>query len=214
VEPRCTCGAVLPADARFCHKCGKPQFEEDIARLAEQENIPAPAPTPATAAPVLGPAISFRNARAVAVSIGAAASAFLALIVSSLIVPGVAPFVWPVLLVAAGFFAASTYSRRSPQPLTGAGGARLGWMTGLWFFVALLIISALAAVVLTSPAGAEVMKQLQSRPQFAHLKIPSSNEIASVLLQGAVQTFFISIILSVFGGILGARFTAKGRHSS
>ena len=24
----CTCGAELPPDSRFCHKCGKPQREE------------------------------------------------------------------------------------------------------------------------------------------------------------------------------------------
>ena len=24
----CTCGAELPPDARFCHRCGKPQREE------------------------------------------------------------------------------------------------------------------------------------------------------------------------------------------
>ena len=23
----CTCGAQLPPDARFCHKCGKPQYD-------------------------------------------------------------------------------------------------------------------------------------------------------------------------------------------
>ncbi|MBV9294668.1 MAG: zinc-ribbon domain-containing protein, partial [Acidobacteriaceae bacterium] len=23
MQQRCTCGAILPEDARFCHKCGK-----------------------------------------------------------------------------------------------------------------------------------------------------------------------------------------------
>ncbi|MBV9266275.1 MAG: zinc ribbon domain-containing protein, partial [Acidobacteriaceae bacterium] len=193
MEPRCTCGAVLPADARFCHKCGKPQFEEDLARLAEQEQAAPPTPSPVVSRPSAVTAISFRNSRAVVTTIGAAAAAFVALVVLSLLVPGVAPFVLPLVLVAAGFFAASSYNRRSSQPLTGAGGARLGWMTGLWFFVELLIISALAAAVLTSPVGAEALKQLQSRPQFAQMKFPNSNEIAGVLLQGTIQTFFLSV---------------------
>ena len=32
---QCNCGATLPQDARFCHKCGKPQYESDIVRLQE-----------------------------------------------------------------------------------------------------------------------------------------------------------------------------------
>ena len=27
VPEYCTCGAQLPPDARFCHKCGKPQYD-------------------------------------------------------------------------------------------------------------------------------------------------------------------------------------------
>ena len=41
---RCTCGAALPEDARFCHKCGKPQYEEDIARLNAVDEPPPPPP--------------------------------------------------------------------------------------------------------------------------------------------------------------------------
>ena len=34
----CTCGAQLPPDARFCHKCGKPQY--DYPGVEEPEPAP------------------------------------------------------------------------------------------------------------------------------------------------------------------------------
>jgi predicted amidophosphoribosyltransferase len=44
----CTCGAELPPDARFCHRCGKPQREE-----IEPETVaPIPPGTPAVVAAV------------------------------------------------------------------------------------------------------------------------------------------------------------------
>src|SRR5579884_504964 len=57
----CTCGAKLPEDARFCHKCGKPQRDEPL--LAELAAPPPPPPQPA--APPPPPPISFRNRAAV-----------------------------------------------------------------------------------------------------------------------------------------------------
>ena len=64
----CSCGAQLPPDARFCHKCGKPQraeilVEEEPEPTAIQEaRLPPPsAPTPA--------ALNFRNPVAVRVGL-------------------------------------------------------------------------------------------------------------------------------------------------
>ena len=52
----CTCGAELPPDARFCHRCGKPQREEVIPETAERrvEIAAAVAPVPPSAAALPG----------------------------------------------------------------------------------------------------------------------------------------------------------------
>src|SRR5258706_16455256 len=55
VPERCTCGAQLPPDALFCHKCGKPQREDLIERDIAGGNVSdaageAATPEPATSA--------------------------------------------------------------------------------------------------------------------------------------------------------------------
>src|SRR5689334_2027095 len=39
----CTCGAQLPEDARFCHRCGKPQRNETFAVEPTPEIVEIPA---------------------------------------------------------------------------------------------------------------------------------------------------------------------------
>jgi hypothetical protein len=207
VEQRCTCGAVLPEGARFCHKCGKPQYEEDIARLAAEEK---PAPAPVSSPVALPPVISFRNARAVTVSVVAAVAAFVGFFAAALIF---APL-WPLILLAAGFFAAAIYRSQSAEPLTAVGGARLGWMTGLWFFIVIVLIAMFATVFLATPAGAEAFQQMQNMPQFAQAKVENPRELQKMILMGMIPGFFVFTLLPGLGGILGARFWTKRRHSS
>src|SRR6202034_1529404 len=49
----CTCGAQLPPDARFCHKCGKPQY--DYPGLDEPE--PATPPVEVASLPQASPLV-------------------------------------------------------------------------------------------------------------------------------------------------------------
>src|SRR5436305_1359982 len=58
VAERCTCGAQLPPDARFCHKCGKPQYDYPGLETEAVAQAPTPPPPPP-------PEISFRNGTAV-----------------------------------------------------------------------------------------------------------------------------------------------------
>ena len=74
----CTCGAQLPPDARFCHKCGKPQY--DYPGITEETVEPAPPPvTAAPAEPAVQPPleISFHNRLAVRIGFLAALMAVL-----------------------------------------------------------------------------------------------------------------------------------------
>ncbi|MEI9814090.1 MAG: zinc ribbon domain-containing protein [Acidobacteriota bacterium] len=59
----CTCGAQLPADARFCHKCGKPQRDEPV--MEPEVATPVVVPVEAVPPPVAAAPINLRNGIAV-----------------------------------------------------------------------------------------------------------------------------------------------------
>src|SRR5690349_8842515 len=129
----CTCGAQLPDDARFCHRCGKPQREEFVA--VEEEQPPAPPidppliALPAQAAPAWP---SFHHPVAVRVGIFAASVATLLCL---LLMIGF--MIW---LPAAGFLSVYLFSRRTGQLLTLRAGARMGWITGILSFVIIMVL--------------------------------------------------------------------------
>jgi hypothetical protein len=210
VQPRCTCGALLPEDARFCHKCGKPQFQEDIARLNAEEPKPAPVQIPEAAAQPAANGISFRNSRAVVISVIVAAAAFFLTGAAALI----SALLWPVVLVGAGFLAAVLYRGHSREPLSAANGARLGWMTGLWLFVVFAIAVAMVSIYIASPAGYEAVKQLQNMPQFAKMSINTPHDLLMGVLLSAIPTFFMVTVLPGLGGMLAAMLAARRGHSS
>lgn len=208
MEPRCTCGAVLPPDARFCHKCGKPQYEEDIARLAAQEP-PAPAPSSVITSPPHSARIGFRNHRAVLVSLAVAAFSLIALCGAAL----VAPVLGPGIVCGAGFAAVRFYKRRSPEPLSPGGGAFLGLMTGLWLFLVLAICAAITSVYVASPEGRETLRATMPKmPEVARM-LDNPHQFLVSLLSGLIPTFFIATLSAAFGGMLAAR-SGRRRHSS
>src|ERR1700683_1060202 len=118
----CTCGAQLPPDSLFCHKCGKPQRE-----IAEPELLTPAIPAPVAGAPVpplvteprFAMPVSFRNPVAVRISllVGVAAMFF--------------SFLPIVNWLAAGFFAVFFYRRKTHNLLNVGAGLQLGWITGL-----------------------------------------------------------------------------------
>src|SRR5271157_613131 len=125
----CTCGAQLPPDALFCHKCGKPQRELVIPETVapppvappELRTQPRPEPLP----------VNFHNGVALRIAILVAATATL---LSFL------PFLnW----LAAGFFAVFFYRRKTGSLLNVGAGVRMGWITGILMF-------GLSAIVFTA----------------------------------------------------------------
>ncbi len=199
---RCTCGAQLPEDALFCHKCGKPQRE--IVSVAEPEVVVAPPPIPvAVPQPLI---ISFHNGPAVRIALGMGFLAFhCLLVVGQLALPQALIFVW---LAAAGFLAVFLYRRSTGQRLSVMNGARLGWISGIFGFVIVTIILTMFVIALSEPSVvATLREQIKTRgiPQ-ANLDqtieaLHSPSGITSVL----GLFFLLFTILPAFGGAVGAK---------
>lgn len=206
MNARCTCGAILPDDARFCHKCGKPQYEEDVERLAALESTSASVPTPTTPAAPASAGVSFRNSRAVWITFLVAAVTLVTMIALGFFFPPL----FPIVLCAAGFVATRLYNQQAKQPLSTAGGARLGWMTGLWLFLAVAVMFALAAVAVANPDGWEQIKSIWAQiPQASKLISMSQHEVLMQLLIDLPFFFLLFTLLPGLGGILGAKFPRR-----
>jgi hypothetical protein len=210
VTEYCTCGAELPPDARFCHKCGKPQREEPNFA---PEVAPAPLEPPASvpAAHISPPEIGFHNSLAVRVGFLAGSLAFL---VSSL--PFLHPLVRLFLLLAAGAFSVYLYGRRSGHPMEMRGGARMGWIAGLFCFVifTVLLTISLAALAFLLRDGSMLafyreqltaMGMSQNQIQQAVEMFQSPMQIVGML----VWLFVTSTFIPALGGALAARLLRR-----
>ena len=204
----CTCGAQLPEDARFCHKCGKPQRESDVAELAVHEPLVPQPPVvhvvtePVVRRPAYDPTIGFRNPLIVRTALLASILGF----VVFGIVGQISSVAALVVMVGAGLFAVWLYRRRTGQRVTVRGGVHIGWMTGLFAFVTSMILVTLMAVALMDRNFASVFEsQLGAR---------SSQEIARQVLDAfrtpkgladIITSFFVACgLMPMLGGALGA----------
>jgi hypothetical protein len=212
VNEYCTCGAMLPENARFCHKCGKPQREEpeaealalDVAAVLE---TPTPPALPSTA-PAPRPGISFRNSGAVR---AAAISAALATAAGLIPFPGLFHQLWQLLTVAAGGFASVYfYQRRTGDYLSIRGGLQIGWMTGLFYFLVMMVMLTLLLAVLAGvgESGLRQMSEESGRPEIAD----TLGELLSnpaMLVFALVTAFFVMTVLASAGGALGSKILEK-----
>jgi ribosomal protein L40E len=215
----CTCGAQLPPDARFCHKCGKPQYDypglDEPEAAALPAEAPALAPSLASAAYAQLPAeIGFHNGLAVRIGFIAAAAA----VVASMIPIPLAWLRLPIAFVAAGFLAVYLYSRRTGQILSLRSGARMGWITGIFSFTLVSVIFTIAMVAVSSQGGLE--KELESQlspgdPRWEMVRQALNNPamIIAGLVLYLMMFFVILTALPMIGGALGAKvLTKEGSH--
>ena len=207
----CTCGAQLPPEARFCHKCGKPQYDYPGLESAEDT------PTPPQVAPALTPPpaqlpaeISFHNRLAVRVGFLAALAA-----VFLFMVPVPFPFLRLLFpFVAGGFLAVFLYSRRSGQMLSIRSGARMGWITGIFSFSMVSVVFAFAMVEVSNQGG--LAKFIESQmpvgdarrePIAQALNDPAM--LVVMVLISLVMLFVVLTALPMIGGALGAKVLEK-----
>jgi len=198
----CSCGAQLPPDALFCHKCGKAQRD-----IVVPEQPPAPAYLqPAADQPILRPEplpLNFHNPIAVRI-------AMLVALCAALLVFTVLPILsW----MAAGFFAAVFYKRRTGSRLNAGAGVRIGWITGIIMFgiwtvvlTALAVPAAISGKLLTT-----FQEQMRNSPwqdpqmlqQMTHM-LQTGEGMATAVIAFFFMLFVFIICLSMAGGALGA----------
>jgi hypothetical protein len=202
----CTCGAQLPPDALFCHKCGKPQ-REIVA--AEPEALP-PEPAwqispvdPAAGIPPSPPVyeprpLNFANPVAVRiaalVALGATALFFL-------------PYVnW----LAAGYFAVVLYRRKTGASLNVGAGVRIGWMTGLLTFAILAVFFAAFAVLLNAGGMREIVEaQMKNAPDPRIQQVLTMMQNVPDMVGLLINFFVFTTCLSMAGGALGAKLAGQ-----
>jgi hypothetical protein len=203
VPERCTCGAELPPDALFCHKCGKPQ-REILETTVETE---APPPAPPLPAPVAPPPIGFHNGPAVRVALLAGMlSILVTALTGQLALLRPLALVWPV---ATGFLAVFLYRRNTGQRLSPLSGAHLGWICGIFGFVIITIMLTIFAAVLSDPSVVTSMRDYLKDHGMSEADINKSIDIfrnPSDIVNGLLVSFLLFTLLPAFGGLIGAKF--------
>ena len=208
----CSCRAQLPPDARFCHKCGKPQFNDVHPEdFVEESPVAAVAvPLSAIEPPPLPLEINFHNG--IAVRVG-----FLVALMAVLLVVFPLPFPFVRLLlafVAAGYFSVYLYTRRTGQRLSPRSGARLGWITGIFSFT-IFTFQLTAGVLLTSSEGglAEALKSsLPANDSRSQQVLQILQEPSAMAVMMVMVLFFLFVLLTVLptlGGAIGAKVLAR-----
>jgi hypothetical protein len=205
----CTCGAELPPDARFCHKCGKPQRDEpafagDDSSPSFQLPLPPIEPGPDFSKP------DFHNPVAIRV-------AWIAASLSTLL--NLALFLgFAVWLFSAGFLSSYLFSRRTSKALTVRSGARMGWLTGLLNFVMMTVLFTISVMSIASRPGGlsgfyrEQFSQMgASTPNMdeAIRMLDSAGGLAMMFLMALFVMFSVIMFFCTAGGALGAKVMEK-----
>ena len=209
---QCTCGASLPDDARFCHRCGKPQFEEDIARWREE--TPQIAIPPIQRGPAAGVKIDFSNRRAVFVSVAVAMVTLFVFTASSVLVPFAAGILILPLFCFAGFMAARWYIKQTGEPITAQSGARLGFMTALWAFLVVVMLCVMLAIFISNPGWREQLVSMvtsQGNPAAGQIvkMLQDPRRFILLMMGELLVNFCLFTFPSMLGGMLGVRFYGK-----
>lgn len=186
------------------------------AQAGEEEPLPQIIVTEAVRRESKPLEINFHNPVAVRTAF---LTALITSIISSLPIPPQGLWLLVSLLLA-GFLAVFLYTRRTGQPLSMVGGARMGWITGVFSFAIATIFFTLSVVMLSSKGGfVELFRQqLQDRTggseaeiqQFLQL-LQSPAGLTTVLLLVLAMLFVLFTVFPTLGGALGAKMLERDR---
>lgn len=207
----CSCGALLPEDAQFCHRCGRPLFDEPVTAVEAPPPLPPPPPLPVVAKPLK---IGLHNSTAVRVALLAAC---LTTALSSIQLPTLIQLLWNfVLLVGGGFLTVYLYQRRTGEFLNVSSGARIGWLTGFFHFLIALVLFTLAMLALDGQGGVaqlfrkaiETNSSPELRGQMESI-LANPSGLGFLIFGTLVFSFCVLSILTAAGGALGAKVLEK-----
>lgn len=203
----CSCGAALPPDARFCHRCGKPQREADLAREAAERIVVMPLETAPEGPVEIVAAPDFHNPIAVRAALLAASLGTLLFLLIR--------FGFVIWLVGAGFLGTWLFERRSRQTLTVRAGARMGWLTGVLSFVILTVLFSVSAALSDGQLAQMYREQLQQMPAGdpkmaeAIQMLETPGGMAMVFVTSLIFLFMMVTAFCTAGGALGAKVLDK-----
>jgi hypothetical protein len=199
----CSCGAKLPDDALFCHKCGKPQ-REVVAPEPQVEVRPEIVPPTAPLPPL---AINFHNPIVVRIALLVA--------ISTTVLSLFLPFVnW----LAGGFFAVFLYRRKTGKSLNVSAGVRIGWLTGIVAFglAAIVFTAQQLQAALSGKLGSTILAQMKNMPsqdpamvEQIRKFIETGPGIAMFLFFSLAALFIFVTCLSMAGGAIGAKLVGS-----
>lgn len=207
----CTCGTQLVEGARFCHKCGRPTSGEPEIAL----ETPPPQSRMILTPPALPPPgrsetqVTFANPIVLRVAFAAAA---LSIVLDSIPLLNLLFIIWAM---GSGFMAVWMYCRRTGMPLSVSGGAKLGWITGVFAFVISTILATGAVLLSGEKLAEDFRKQVTATwsadPNYPQLMkmLDNPGSMATVVIFGLLFFFVLLSIASVAGGALGARMSNR-----
>ena len=201
----CTCGAQLPPDALFCHKCGKPQRSFEVPEVHTPEHAEFAPPAPQVKPQPLP--LNFHNPVAVRI-------AFMVAVAATLL--SWLPWVNLLACLMAGFFSVYFYSRRTGYSLNVKSGALMGWITGVLMFAlsTVVLTATIVPVAASGGLGALFRSQLKNTSdpnvQEALRMLESGPGLAVLMVVTLIMLFALITFLSMAGGMLGAKLVRHG----
>jgi hypothetical protein len=212
------CGYKIEEGKPFCPQCAAPQIRVAISEAAPESTLDAGEIVPSALGRELGLGSSSFDASALPAgsypavkpcALGAAVALLLLLL-------RVNPF---AAALGAGFLAVLFSRRRLGIGIRAAAGARLGALSGLFFFTILTLLEASTVAVLHK--GAEVRSEMIDKIQQAAARYPgpevqpvldfakSPGGLAFMMAASLVFGFAAFVLLGGIGGALGAAILGR-----